>query len=119
MQAAINAVHSEGETDWGQVVALYDQLLFFTPTPVVALHRAVAVAEVGGAAEALVLVDELELQSYHLFHAVRADLLTRLGRLAEARVALEAALPLAESEADRALLRQRLGALANDSIEEG
>ena len=64
-------------------------------------------------------MDELDLEPYHLFHAVRADLLTRLGRVAEARVALEAALPLAESEADRALLRQRLGALANDSIEEG
>jgi RNA polymerase sigma-70 factor (ECF subfamily) len=119
VQAAINAVHSVGTTDWAQVVALYDQLLVFTPTPVVALHRAVAVAEVGGAAEALVLVDELDLQSYHLFHAVRADLLTRLGRVAEARSALEAALPLAESDADRALLRERLGALANGSIEEG
>ena len=119
VQAAINAVHSEGTTDWAQVVALYDQLLFFTPTPVVALHRAVAVAEVAGPEVALELVDGLDLQSYHLFHAVRADLLTRLGRVGEARVALEAALPLAESEADRALLRERLGALTNTSIEEG
>src|SRR5690349_9018033 len=70
LQAAINAVHSEGVTDWPQVVALYDQLLLFTPTPVVALHRAVAVAEVSGPAVGLELVDELELESYHLFHAV-------------------------------------------------
>ncbi len=119
VQAAINAVHSVGVTDWAQVVALYDQLLVFTPTPVVALHRAVAVAEVAGPEMALDLVDALDLQAYHLFHAVRAELLTRLGRPGEARVALEAALPLAESEADRALLRERLEALANDSIEEG
>ncbi len=81
VQAAINAVHSVGETDWAQVVALYDQLLVFTPTPVVALHRAVAVAEVAGPEVALDLVDALDLQAYHLFHAVRAELLTRLGRV--------------------------------------
>ena len=119
VQAAINAVHSVGVTDWAQVVALYDQLLFFTPTPVVELHRAVAVAEVAGPEVALDLVDALDLQAYHLFHAVRADLLTRLGRVGEARVALEAALPLTDGDADRALLRERLGALANGSTEEG
>lgn len=108
LQAAINAVHSEGVTDWAQVVALYDQLLLFTPTPVVALHRAVAVAEVDGPAAALALVDDLDLETYHLYHAVRAELLTRLGRKAEAREALQAALPLAESESDRTLLRERL-----------
>jgi RNA polymerase sigma-70 factor (ECF subfamily) len=111
VQAAINAVHSEGVTDWAQVLALYDQLLALTPTPVVALHRAVAVAEVAGPAAALELVDQLHLDAYHLFHAVRGDLLTRLGRSAEAREALQAALPLAEGEADRALLRARLAAL--------
>jgi len=108
IQAAINAVHSEGVTDWAQVVALYDQLLRFTPTPVVALHRAVAVAEVSGPDTALALVDELELESYHLFHAVRADLLRRLGRDDEARDAYSAALPLTESETEQALLRRRL-----------
>lgn len=113
IQAAINAVHSEGVTDWPQVVALYDQLLVFTPTPVVALHRAVAVAEVSGPAVALDLVDELELETYHLFHAVRADLLRRLGRDDEAAAALRAALPLTESETERALLRDRLQGLAN------
>jgi RNA polymerase sigma-70 factor (ECF subfamily) len=113
VQAAINAVHSEGVTDWAQVVALYDQLLALTPTPVVALHRAVAVAEVSGPAAALELVDDLELERYHLFHAVRADLLTRLGRAGEAREALSAALPLVESETDRVLLRKRLAVLTN------
>jgi RNA polymerase sigma-70 factor (ECF subfamily) len=110
LQAAINAVHSEGVTDWAQVVALYDQLLVYLATPVVALHRAVAVAEVHGPAAALALVDALALESYHLFHAVRADLLTRLGHPAEAREALEAALELTESEVDRALLTARLEA---------
>ncbi|MBE2316477.1 RNA polymerase sigma factor [Solirubrobacter sp. CPCC 204708] len=111
VQAAINAVHGEGVTDWPQVVALYDQLLMFTPTPVVALHRAVAVAEVSGPEAALALVDELALERYHLFHAVRAELLTRLGRRAEARQALQAALELTEGEPERALLRDRLAAL--------
>ncbi|MDA0178671.1 RNA polymerase sigma factor [Solirubrobacter phytolaccae] len=115
LQAAINAVHSEGVTDWPQVVALYDQLLLFTPTPVVALHRAVAVAEVSGAAAALALVDELELETYHLFHAVRADLLRRLGRRDEARDAYAAALPLTESETEQALIRRRIAELATSS----
>ncbi|RKQ86712.1 RNA polymerase ECF family sigma subunit [Solirubrobacter pauli] len=115
IQAAINAVHSEGVTDWRQVVALYDQLLRFTPTPVVALHRAVAVAEVSGPAAALAVVDELELETYHLFHAVRADLLRRLGRRAEARDAYSAALPLTESETEQALIRRRLEELATSS----
>lgn len=113
VQAAINAVHSEGVTDWAQIVALYDQLLVLTPTPVVALHRAVAVAEVSGPAVALELVDALELPAYHLFHAVRADLLRRLGHVAEARDAYLDALPLTEDEAERARIRDRLEALAN------
>lgn len=115
LQAAINAVHSDGVTDWAQVVALYDQLLRFTPTPVVALHRAVAVAEVSGPGVALELVDELELESYHLFHAVRAELLRRLGRAAEARDAYSAALPLTESETEQARLRRRIAELASAS----
>ncbi|WP_112269906.1 RNA polymerase sigma factor [Lentzea terrae] len=112
IQAAINAVHSDPPTDWHQVVALYDQLLAITPSPVVALHRAVAVAEVDGPAEALRQVDLLDLDRYHLFHAVRADLLTRLGE--DPRTALEAALALAEHPAERDLLRKRLGLAAAD-----
>lgn len=112
IQAAINAVHSDPPTDWHQVVALYDQLLAVTPSPVVALHRAVAVAEVDGPSEALREVDALDLDRYHLFHAVRADLLTRLGK--DPRTALEAALALAEHPAERDLLRKRLGLAAAD-----
>jgi RNA polymerase sigma-70 factor (ECF subfamily) len=108
LQAAINAVHSDaataGETDWPQIVQLYDQLLASTPTPVVALHRAVAVAEVSGPAVALSLVDSLELPGYHLFHAVRADLLRRLDRPVEAVVAYDAAIARAGNAAERAFL---------------
>ena len=96
IQAAIQAVHCDAETaaatDWGQIVQLYDHLLRFTPTPVVALHRAVAIAEVRGPAAALALIDELPLGEYHLFHAVRADLLRRLGRLQDAAAAYDAAI---------------------------
>ena len=82
--AAVNAVHTDAataaDTDWGQVLALYDQLYAATPTPVVALNRAVALAEVEGPASALVVVDGLDLDGYHPYHATRADLLRRLGR---------------------------------------
>ncbi|NGY60051.1 RNA polymerase sigma factor [Lentzea sp. NEAU-D13] len=108
IQAAINAVHSDPPTDWHQVVALYDQLLAVTPSPVVALHRAVAVAETDGPEKALREVDALDLDRYHLFHAVRAELLTRLGQ--DPTAALEAALDRAEHPAERALLRGRLAA---------
>ena len=74
----------KNDTDWDQILRLYDQLLAVTPSPVVALNRAVAVAEVDGPAVALVLVDGLDLGGYYLFHAIRADLLRRLGRRAEA-----------------------------------
>jgi RNA polymerase sigma-70 factor (ECF subfamily) len=107
IQAAINAVHSDPPTDWGQIVQLYDQLLHFTPTPVVALHRAVAVAEVSGPALALALVDELDLPSYHVFHLVRADLLRRLNRLDEAAGAYEKAIELTENAAERTFLARR------------
>jgi RNA polymerase sigma-70 factor (ECF subfamily) len=108
IQAAINAVHSDPPpTDWGQIVALYDQLLVAAPTPVVALNRAVAVAEVDGPAAALALVDGLDLGAYHLFHAVRADLLRRLGRRADAVAAYDAALALTENAAERAFLERR------------
>jgi RNA polymerase sigma-70 factor (ECF subfamily) len=110
IQAAINAVHSDAvsaaDTDWAQIVALYDQLMAVAPSPVVALHRAVAVAEVSGPAAGLALVEELGLTRHHLFHAVRADLLRRLGRRAEAAEAYDAAIALAGNEADRMFLRR-------------
>jgi RNA polymerase sigma-70 factor (ECF subfamily) len=115
VQAAINAVHSDAPvaalTDWGQVVQLYDLLLAMTPTPVVALHRAVAVAEVDGPAAGLALVDALDLGRHHLFHAVRADLLRRLGRTGEAAAAYAAALAGTQNEVERAFLRRRLAEL--------
>ena len=114
IQAAINAVHSAArsadETDWSQIVRLYDQLLTFTPSDVVALHRAVAVAEVDGPAAALTLVEPLRLEQYYLFHAVRAELLRRLGRSVEARLAYDAAIPLTDNASERALLQRLRGA---------
>jgi RNA polymerase sigma-70 factor (ECF subfamily) len=111
LQAAINAVHSDAptlaDTDWRQVLALYDQLLAMAPSPVVALNRAVAVAEVEGPAAALALVDGLELAGYHLFHAVRADLLRRLGRDHEAALAYDAAIARAGNAAEAAFLERR------------
>ncbi|WP_128429664.1 RNA polymerase sigma factor [Streptomyces cyaneus] len=111
IQAAIQAVHSDAPTaeatDWGQVLQLYDQLMALAPSPVVALNRAVAAAEVEGAQVALDLVDALDLNGYHVFHAVRADLLRRLGRAPEAVRAYEAALALTESPAERAWLERR------------
>jgi RNA polymerase sigma-70 factor, ECF subfamily len=111
LQAAINAVHGDAptvaDTDWRQILALYDQLLAMAPSPVVALNRAVAVAEVEGPAVALGLVDGLELDGYHLFHAVRADLLRRLGRDQEAALAYEAAIARAGNAAEAAFLERR------------
>jgi len=111
IQAAINAVHADAEsaerTDWRQIVALYDQLLAAGPTPIVALHRAVAVAEVDGPAAGLALVEGLELDRYHLFHAVRADLLRRLGRDGEAVRAYDEAIARTDNQAERDHLRRR------------
>jgi len=111
IQAAINAVHADAPsadaTDWRQIVQLYDQLLAATPTPVVALNRAVAVAEVDGPAAALALVDRLPLEGYYLFHAIRADLLRRLGRAQEATAAYDAAMARTENSAERAFLARR------------
>jgi RNA polymerase sigma-70 factor (ECF subfamily) len=111
IQAAINAVHSDAataaETDWWQILQLYNQLLALAPSPVVALNRAVAVAEVEGADAALTLVDGLDLGSYYLFHAIRGDLLRRLGRNAEAAVAYEAAVVRTDNAAERAFLQRR------------
>jgi RNA polymerase sigma-70 factor, ECF subfamily len=112
IQAAINAVHSDAPTaeatDWGQILQLYDQLLAVAPGPVVALNRAVAVAEVQGPATALDLVDGLDLDRYYLYHAIRADLLRRLGRPGEAARAYEEALALTGNAAERAYLAARL-----------
>jgi RNA polymerase sigma-70 factor (ECF subfamily) len=107
IQAAINAVHSDPPTDWSQVLQLYDQLLAIAPSPVVALNRAVAVAELEGAEAALALVDGLDLGGYHVFHAVRADLLRRLGRSSEAARAYEAAIASSENAVERDFLRRR------------
>ncbi|WP_246080191.1 RNA polymerase sigma factor [Nonomuraea mesophila] len=115
VQAAINAVHTDGPaTDWPQVLALYDQLLHLTPTPVVALNRAVAVAEVHGPASALAAVDELDLPGYHLLPATRADLLTRLGRTAEAVAAYDEAIALATNDTERTFLQARRTRLTAD-----
>ena len=116
--AAINAVHTDArdarDTDWAQVVALYDQLTRLDPTPVVALNRAIAVAELDGPHVALAQVDALvgPLDGYHAFHATRADLLRRLGRSAEARAAYDRAIGLAGNTAETAYLARRRDELA-------
>ncbi len=105
IQAAINAVHSDAATaattDWRQILALYDQLVAITPTAVVALNRAVALAEVEGPGPALAAVDELDLDTYHLFHATRAELLVRLDRDDEAAQAFDRALTLTNNAAEQ------------------
>jgi RNA polymerase sigma-70 factor (ECF subfamily) len=108
IQAAISAVHSDAPvaaaTDWDQILALYDQLLMVAPSSVIALNRAVAVAEVQGPAVALAIVDGLRLTRYYLFHAIRADLLRRLGRLADADAAYQAAIAGTSNAAELAHL---------------
>jgi RNA polymerase sigma-70 factor, ECF subfamily len=115
IQAAIQAVHcdarSAADTDWRQIVALYDLLLAMTPGPVVALNRAVAIAEVEGPAMALDLVNAIDLGRYHLYHAVRADLLRRVGRAEDAARAYDTAIELAGNARERALLARRRDAL--------
>ena len=116
VQAAIAAVHSDAadsaDTDWGQIVRLYDQLLGLSPTPVVALNRAIAVAETDGPAVALVLVDQLDLDRYHLYHATRGDLLARLGDAGAATAAYDRAITLTTNEVEGDHLRRRRAALA-------
>ena len=111
LQAAIQAVHSEArradDTDWPQVVALYDQLLEVRPDPIARLNRAVAVAEVAGPDVALRLVDALDLDLYYLFHAIRADLLRRLGRNDEAAAAYASAMDRTDNEVERTYLASR------------
>jgi RNA polymerase sigma-70 factor (ECF subfamily) len=118
IQAAINAVHADApsmaETDWAQIVVLYDQLMAVAPSPVVALHRAVAVAEVEGAAAALAVVDALDLSGYRVYHTVRADLLRRLGRANEARSEYGAAIQLTDNAIEREFLESRARELLQD-----
>jgi RNA polymerase sigma-70 factor (ECF subfamily) len=112
IQAAINAIHNSAPTaaatDWPRILTLYDQLLAMTPNPVVALNRAVALAEVEGPEAALAQIDALDLRSYRLFHAMRASLLRRLGRTNEAAEAYDAALARTDNAAERVFIeRQR------------
>jgi RNA polymerase sigma-70 factor, ECF subfamily len=116
IQAAIAAVHSAApvasQTDWRQILALYDQLLSCTPTPVVALNRAVALAEVQGPQAGLDAVDRLDLGSYYPYHVTRADLLRRLGMISDALIAYDAALALTANPAEREFLDRRRRQLA-------
>jgi RNA polymerase sigma-70 factor (ECF subfamily) len=111
IQAAIAAVHADASTadatDWSQIVQLYDQLLVYMPSTVVALNRAIAVAELEGPAPALAILEQLDLDNYHLYHAARADLLQRLGRLDEAGVAYDRALDLTTNDVERDHLQRR------------
>jgi RNA polymerase sigma-70 factor (ECF subfamily) len=110
IQAAINAVHSDApraaDTDWRQILALYDQLLMFDASPVVELNRAVALSEVEGPAAGLMATDGLPLESYYLFHAVRAELLRRLGRLPEAALEYKSAFNSTDNQAERSFLER-------------
>ena len=112
IQAAINAVHADAataaDTDWWQILQLYNQLLVAAPSPIVEVNRAVAIAEVEGPDAALTLLNGLDIENYYLFHAVRADMLRRLGRDREAAAAYEAAVARTENTAERAFLRARL-----------
>lgn len=114
LQASISAVHSVARdvrsTNWRAIVHLYDQLLVLDPSPIIALNRAVAVAEVDGPQLALELIEANPLESFYLYHAIRAELLKRLGRLAEMRHAYEQALARAENTAEAEFLRARVNA---------
>jgi RNA polymerase sigma-70 factor, ECF subfamily len=109
--AAINAVHTDArdfrDTDWPQVIALYDQLVRLDPSPIVRLNRAIAVAELDGPEVALAEIDDLRLEDYHAFHATRADLLRRLGRNEESRAAYDRAIALASNTSEKAYLIRR------------
>lgn len=115
IQAAINAVHFDAETyeqtDWPQILALYDQLYAVSPSPVVALNRAVAVAQVSGPGAALELLNDLDLDRYQRYHAIRADLLRRLDRTIEAKDAYRAAIALTDNPSERRFLQRRIRAL--------
>jgi len=112
LQAAIAALHTEEPRDWRRIATLYGELARLTPSPVVELNRAVAVAEADGPAAGLALIDALDLGGYQYLHAARADLLRRLGRSEEAREAYERALALAHAEPERRFLQRRLAELS-------
>jgi len=116
LQAAINAVHSDAPdasgTDWAQILALYDQLMRIAPSPVVALNRAVVVAELDGAEAGLTLVEPLALSNYHPWHAVRADLLRRAGRIADAADAYQRAIANCGNSREREFLERQYRSLA-------
>jgi RNA polymerase sigma-70 factor (ECF subfamily) len=116
IQAALNAVHADAapaaETDWWQILQLYNQLLMIGPSPIVAVNRAVAVAEVEGPDAALTSLDGLDLENYYLFHAVRADMLRRLGRDDKAATAYDAAIARTNNLTEREYMQRRLGGLA-------
>jgi RNA polymerase sigma-70 factor (ECF subfamily) len=118
LQAAINAVHSDarraGETDWRQILVLHDQLLALAPGPVAELNRAVVVAEIEGAEKALERIEPLALDRYHLFHAVRADLLRRLGRDADAAAAYQAAIARCDNAREKQFLQAQYDAIARN-----
>ncbi|MFE7802386.1 RNA polymerase sigma factor [Nocardia sp. NPDC057440] len=122
IQAAINAVHTDAAdaaaTDWQQILRLYDQLVAMAPNPVVLLNRAVAVAEVEGPRTALALLDDIDLANHYLFHAIRADLLRRLGRIAEALAAYDRAIARTDNLAEQAFLRSRRAAIGATTREE-
>jgi RNA polymerase sigma-70 factor, ECF subfamily len=111
LQAALAALHVDEPQDWPQIAALYGELARLTGSPVVALNRAVAIAESGEVEAALALVDRLELDRYHYLHATRAELLRRLDRVDDARAAYHHALELVHSDAERRLLERRLAEL--------
>ncbi len=118
LQAAIQAVHCHADsfeaTDWHQIVALYDHLFSVMPTPVVALNRAIAIAEIDGPGAALATLDTIApgLDSYHLMHAARGTMLRRLGRPDAAQAAFARAAHLAATEAERRFLTQQIDSLA-------
>ena len=120
LQAAIQAVHGAAAsfeaTDWPQIVALYDHLFSLMPTPVVALNRAIAIAETEGPGAALTSLDAIapDLDGYHLLHAARGTVLRRLGRRKDALAAFERAVQLAGTEADRRFLAQQIEVLVED-----
>lgn len=116
IQAAIAAVHADAvtaeATDWSQIVQLYDQLTVYMPTRIVALNRAIAIAELDGPAPALTILDEIELDNYYLYHAARADLLQRLDRFDDAAIAYDRALDLTANAVERHHLQRRRNELA-------
>jgi RNA polymerase sigma-70 factor (ECF subfamily) len=111
IQAAIAAVHTDAatadQTDWAQIVLLYDQLLELAPTPIIALNRSIALAETGAVSGALSDIDRLDIDGYYLYHAARGDLLERLGRHAEAAEAYGRAMKLTDNETERSHLSHK------------